>query len=57
MKVQGVPTNNLSVLAPYTLLVLTPYFDLALEARAGGTSCLVFPCGDQVVDAEWMRLV
>jgi hypothetical protein len=57
MKAQGVPTNYLSVLAPHAVLVLAPYLDLALEARTGGTSCLVFSRSDQVVDAERMRLV
>jgi hypothetical protein len=57
MKARGVPTNNLSVLGPHSVLVLAPYLDRPLEARTGGTSCLVFPCGDQVVDAEGMCLV
>jgi hypothetical protein len=57
MKARGVPTNNLSVLGPHPVLVLAPYLDLPLEARTGSASCLVFPRGDQVVDAEWVCLV
>jgi hypothetical protein len=57
MKAHGVPTNDLPIFTPDTILILTPYFDFALEASTCSPSCFVFSCSDQVVDTERMRLV
>ena len=56
-KAQGVPTDNLSVLSPYTLFALAPYLDFAFEASTRSPTCLLFPRGYQMVNAERMRLV
>jgi hypothetical protein len=57
MKAQGVPTNNLSIFSPNTILALTPYLNLSLKSSTGRSSCFVFSCGDQMVDTERMRFV
>jgi hypothetical protein len=57
IEAQGVPTHNLAVLAPHALFALAPYLHLPFEASTRRTSRFVFSCGDEVVDAEGMRLV
>lgn len=57
MKAQGVPTNNLSVLAPHAILALTPYLHFAFKASAGCPFRAVFSCGYYVMYAKRVRLL
>jgi hypothetical protein len=56
-KAQGVPTDYLSILTPNAVVVLAPYLHFSLETGTCSASCFVFARGDEVVNAEWMRLV
>ena len=51
-KGQGVPTTDLAVWFPRTVLGLAPYLDAAFEACACRSSG--FSSGHEVVDAEWV---